>query len=203
MHLRRYAAVPDVCNAEQVEVGRQTDIFRMMSNSQTISDWLVKTLFGLLLIAVVGCAIFAVLWKPLRCFLNWFVNVVPPTFRSLSRKATEQQIVRLERLNNDCYQIILEVILQSGIGLFNCVVYCFVVFLAMSALYHLYIPFIHRDIRSTFVLASLNFSFRPGLVISMGFLAASLTGLYRDMHNYDMTMQKLNRHIAELDAKRR
>jgi len=174
-----------------------------MNEFQALHTWLLSTVKGELIIAVLGCLIFTILWKLAQKFTNWFITVVPSRYRTISRKGAVSRLATLERVNNNTYQLILQLVEQLCISIFA----GFSSAVVIGGLVAGFVGRLSHEPKWGLVPLLSGFSLVDECIIlvmmaSLASFASGLLELYKDLTNYENTVLKLKRRIEEIDEAR-
>ena len=169
----------------------------------TVHDWLLKSWLGLLATAVIGAFCYAVISKLLGRFLGWFTNTIPSIARSASRRTTVLRIERLKQNHNNTYVLLNTIVYEcalSGIMLGVLIFLCIPIS-AMEADWKRRAYHLDPHLVATALLFFMIFNCLGAISVCLFQACSALLMLYRDLKNYDSTMEKLQAHLKDLDAR--
>jgi hypothetical protein len=171
-----------------------------MTIVQAINDWLLKTVPGVLVTTIIGGFLTIILWNVSSRLVKWSAMTLSPRFRSLSRRATEQRIEKLERLHDNAFQLLLEILLQLSIGLVGGTLYSFAITLLLLSRTQAHNSTVHTDIHSVILFdVAVSAVLIFGYIWILGLSSISFVQLYRDLRNYENTMHRLKNHLRSFD----
>jgi hypothetical protein len=173
-----------------------------MHEIDLLHDWLMRSWFGVLTTAIIGGIATIVLWNLSARFVGWFATTVPATYRTLSYQATISRINYLRRIENDSYQLTLALIFE----LVNFSVRVIVGSLLMMPMvaYEVHTDArlrLHPEMKLSIFVFVMAASLVIVVLVSLSVTAVTLLRLYQSLRSFDGTLQRLQRHLIELEAR--